>query len=199
MPAEITMPQLSDTMTEGTLVKWHKKEGDKVKNGEKIGEVETDKATMEMEAFDTGTMALILVAEGEKAPVGATLAILSTGKEDPAEIKKQYAGGAKAGGEKKPAASQGASAAVATVAKQETREPRSTSIGATAIGATSIGATSIGATPNPAKSSARGDHRTPGRSAPRQPQYVRAGQRRTWRDARAGDARPSAAGPAQWG
>ena len=49
MPSEITMPQLSDTMTEGTVVKWHKKEGDKVKAGEEIAEIETDKATMEME------------------------------------------------------------------------------------------------------------------------------------------------------
>ena len=49
MSADITMPQLSDTMTEGTLVKWLKKEGDQVKSGEKIAEVETDKAVMEME------------------------------------------------------------------------------------------------------------------------------------------------------
>jgi pyruvate/2-oxoglutarate dehydrogenase complex dihydrolipoamide acyltransferase (E2) component len=50
--AEITMPKLSDTMTEGTLVKWKKKVGDKVESGEVIAEVETDKATMEMESFD---------------------------------------------------------------------------------------------------------------------------------------------------
>ena len=48
--SQITMPQLSDTMTEGTLVKWHKREGDKVKEGEKVADVETDKATMEMES-----------------------------------------------------------------------------------------------------------------------------------------------------
>ena len=55
MSADITMPQLSDTMTEGTLVKWLKKEGEKVTAGEKIAEVETDKAVMEMEAFDAGS------------------------------------------------------------------------------------------------------------------------------------------------
>ena len=70
MPVEITMPQLSDTMTEGTVVKWHKKEGDKVKAGEEIAEVETDKATMEMEAFEGGTLAAIVVPEGEKVAVG---------------------------------------------------------------------------------------------------------------------------------
>ena len=70
MPAEITMPQQSDTMTEGTVVKWHKKEGEKVKAGEIIAEIETDKAVMEMEAFQAGTLAAILVKEGEKVPVG---------------------------------------------------------------------------------------------------------------------------------
>jgi len=68
MPAEITMPQLSDTMTEGTVVKWRKREGEAVKEGEVIAEVETDKATMEMEAFESGTLAIIAAgggAEGE--------------------------------------------------------------------------------------------------------------------------------------
>ena len=93
MPVEITMPQLSDTMTEGTLVKWLKKEGDKIKPGEIVAEVETDKATMEMESFDGGTLAHVLIQEGEKAPVGAKLAVLATSKENPAEIKAKYASG----------------------------------------------------------------------------------------------------------
>ena len=71
MPIEITMPQQSDTMTEGTVVKWLKKEGDRIKAGEIIAEIETDKATMEMEAFDSGTLAVILVSAGGKAAVGA--------------------------------------------------------------------------------------------------------------------------------
>ena len=66
MPSEITMPQQSDTMTEGTVVKWRKQEGDKVKSGETIAEIETDKAVMEMEAFEGGTLAHIAVKEGEK-------------------------------------------------------------------------------------------------------------------------------------
>lgn len=94
MPIEITMPQQSDTMTEGTLVKWLKKEGDKVKANEIIAEIETDKATMEMEAFEGGTLAVILVKEGEKAAVGSPIAVLATPKEDPAQVKQQYASGA---------------------------------------------------------------------------------------------------------
>jgi pyruvate dehydrogenase E2 component (dihydrolipoamide acetyltransferase) len=76
MATEITMPQLSDTMTEGTVVKWHKKEGDKVREGDKIADVETDKAVMEMESFESGTISRILVKEGEKVQVGAALAIV---------------------------------------------------------------------------------------------------------------------------
>src|SRR5580704_255786 len=92
MPAEITMPQLSDTMTEGTVVKWHKKEGDKIKSGEEIADVETDKATMPMEAFDAGTLAVILVAEGQKVKVGQPIGVIATGSEKPEDVKKKYAG-----------------------------------------------------------------------------------------------------------
>jgi len=88
MPIQITMPQQSDTMTEGTVVKWLKKEGDKIKAGEEIAEIETDKATMPMEAFDAGTLAAILVPAGQKAPVGAPIALLATGKESVEEVKK---------------------------------------------------------------------------------------------------------------
>src|SRR5215216_1412256 len=90
MPVEITMPQLSDTMTEGTVVKWHKKEGDKVSAGEEIADVETDKAVMPMEAFESGTLAVIAVREGESAPVGAVLAVIATAKENAGEIKKNF-------------------------------------------------------------------------------------------------------------
>jgi len=100
MPTEITMPQQSDTMTEGTIVKWRKKEGEKVKEGEVVAEVETDKAVMEMEAFEAGTLAAIVVPEGQKAAVGQPIAVLATGKENPAEIKKQYAMRAGIGGAK---------------------------------------------------------------------------------------------------
>ena len=76
MSINIEMPKLSDTMTEGTLIKWHKKVGDSVEIGDILAEIETDKATMEMEAFDDGTITEILIQEGEKAPIGGILAIL---------------------------------------------------------------------------------------------------------------------------
>src|SRR3954447_11635764 len=90
MPAEITMPQLSDTMTEGKVVKWHKKEGDKVSAGEEVADVETDKATMPMEAFEGGTLAAVVVPEGGKVNVCDLIAVLATAKENAAEVKKQY-------------------------------------------------------------------------------------------------------------
>ena len=76
MSVNIEMPKLSDTMTEGTLVKWHKHVGDTVEIGDVLAEIETDKATMEMEAFDDGIITAILVQEGEKAVIGGTLAVL---------------------------------------------------------------------------------------------------------------------------
>ena len=105
MPAEITMPQLSDTMSEGTVVKWLKAEGEKVREGEKIAEVETDKAVMEMEAFEGGTVALLLVKEGEKVAVGAAIAVLASSKENVAEVKAQYGGKAASAPAAAPAAS----------------------------------------------------------------------------------------------
>jgi len=85
MPTNIEMPKLSDTMTEGTLVKWNKQVGDTIEIGDVIAEVETDKATMEMEAFDEGILSDILVQAGEKAAVGATLGVLlEDGEEAPA-------------------------------------------------------------------------------------------------------------------
>ncbi len=77
MSVNIEMPKLSDTMTEGTLVKWHKQVGDSVEIGDILAEIETDKATMEMEAFDDGVLTEILVQVGEKAPIGGVLAVLN--------------------------------------------------------------------------------------------------------------------------
>ena len=103
MPFEITMPQLSDTMTEGTLVKWLKAEGEAVAEGEMVAEVETDKATMEMEAGDeAGTLAAVLAKEGEAVAVGEPIGVLALKGEDVAAIKKQYAGGKKSGASSKP-------------------------------------------------------------------------------------------------
>ena len=77
---QITMPKLSDTMLEGTLIKWHKKAGDKITVGDVIADVETDKATMEMEAFDDGIITEILVPEGGVVKVGQPIANLEGGK-----------------------------------------------------------------------------------------------------------------------
>ena len=85
MPTEILMPALSPTMEEGKLAKWHVKEGDEVRTGDVIAEIETDKATMEVEAVDDGTVGKILVPEGtEHVPVNQPIALLLTDGEDTA-------------------------------------------------------------------------------------------------------------------
>ncbi|MEI8109278.1 MAG: lipoyl domain-containing protein, partial [Verrucomicrobiota bacterium] len=76
MAIYIEMPKLSDTMTEGTLLKWLKAEGSKVETGDVLAEIETDKATMEMEAFDDGILHAHLVQAGGKAAVGARIGLL---------------------------------------------------------------------------------------------------------------------------
>jgi pyruvate dehydrogenase E2 component (dihydrolipoyllysine-residue acetyltransferase) len=83
MPINILMPALSPTMEKGNLAKWLKKEGDKVKSGDVIAEIETDKATMEVEAVDEGTLAKILVPEGtQDVPVNNVIAVLASEGED---------------------------------------------------------------------------------------------------------------------
>ncbi len=72
----IRMPKMSDTMTEGTIVAWHKKEGDAVKSGDVLAEVETDKATMDLEAYEEGTLLYIGVKEGEAVAVDAVIAVV---------------------------------------------------------------------------------------------------------------------------
>ena len=94
MPINILMPALSPTMEKGNLAKWLKKEGDKVKSGDVIAEIETDKATMEVEAVDEGTIAKILVPEGtQDVPVNNVIAVLAGDGED---VKAAEAGAASA-------------------------------------------------------------------------------------------------------
>ncbi len=88
MAIKISMPKLSDTMTEGHLVKWLKKEGDRVEASEIIAEAESDKATMELEAYDSGVLLKIIVPEGGKVPVGGTLAIIGEKGEDISPLLK---------------------------------------------------------------------------------------------------------------
>ena len=83
MPTELKMPALSPTMEEGTLAKWLVKEGDVVKSGDLLAEIETDKATMEFEAVDEGTVTRILVAEGtDGVKVGTVIALIAGEGED---------------------------------------------------------------------------------------------------------------------
>ncbi len=83
MPINILMPALSPTMEKGNLAKWLKKEGDKVKSGDVLAEIETDKATMEVEAVDEGTLAKIVVPEGtQDVPVNNVIAVLASDGED---------------------------------------------------------------------------------------------------------------------
>ncbi len=87
MAIDITMPALSPTMETGTLAKWLVKEGDKIKSGDIIAEIETDKATMEVEAVDEGTIAKLLVAEGtDEVPVGQVIAVLAEEGEDASAV-----------------------------------------------------------------------------------------------------------------
>src|SRR3984893_389027 len=104
---EIQMPKLSDTMTEGTLVAWKKKKGDKVSAGEVIAEIETDKATMEWESPEDGTLTEIYVQEGGKVTVGDKIAFIGEeGEEAPKkeEAKKEEKPTTEEKKEKKPEA-----------------------------------------------------------------------------------------------
>src|SRR5512144_1462438 len=78
--AEVTMPRLSDTMTEGHIAEWLKKEGDKVEKGDVLLEIETDKATMSQESYDAGILEKIVVPAGQTVPIGTVIAIIGNGK-----------------------------------------------------------------------------------------------------------------------
>jgi pyruvate dehydrogenase E2 component (dihydrolipoamide acetyltransferase) len=82
MAEAIKMPKMSDTMTEGVLAKWHKKVGDKIKAGDVVAEIETDKATMDFESFQEGTLLYIGVEEGNAVPVDALIAVIGEEGED---------------------------------------------------------------------------------------------------------------------
>lgn len=91
MPIQITMPRLSDTMEEGTLVKWHVNVGDDVAAGDHLADVETDKATMELQAFDDGKVAKMAIDEGSTVPVGELIMVLAGQGESTEEAAKAAA------------------------------------------------------------------------------------------------------------
>src|SRR5438270_2666545 len=82
MATKVVMPKLSPTMEEGQVARWLKKEGDKVSMGEPLAEIDTDKATMEMQALSNGVLRKILVQEGESAPLGQPIGALSPRSEE---------------------------------------------------------------------------------------------------------------------
>ncbi|MHC5022814.1 MAG: dihydrolipoamide acetyltransferase family protein [Planctomycetota bacterium] len=86
MPIDITMPRLSDTMESGTIIKWNVQEGDAVSAGDVIADIETDKATMEMQVYDDGTVASITVPEGQTVEIGTVIAVLAEDEEEPADV-----------------------------------------------------------------------------------------------------------------
>ena len=116
----IEMPKLSDTMSEGKILSWKKKEGDQVSAGEVLAEIESDKANMEMEAYDAGYLRKQLVPEGGSAPVGAAIAIVT---EDPDEdISEALQSTGKESGKEKAEKSHGASKAPAEPAPRPAAE-----------------------------------------------------------------------------
>ena len=124
MPINITMPALSPTMEEGTLAKWLVKEGDTVESGDLIAEIETDKATMEVEAVDEGVVAKLLVAEGtEGVAVNAVIAVLAEDGEDASAVEAAPAAAAAAAPEKPAEPAQEAAPVEAPAAKPAADEP----------------------------------------------------------------------------
>jgi pyruvate dehydrogenase E2 component (dihydrolipoamide acetyltransferase) len=110
----VTMPRLSDTMTEGTVATWLKKVGDEVKEGDILAEIETDKATMEFESFNAGTLLFIGISEGQSAPVDSVLAIIGPAGTDIAGIAENY----KKGGDTAPKAATADTASAPVAAPQ---------------------------------------------------------------------------------
>ena len=124
MPAGVqivTMPRLSDTMTEGTVASWLKKEGDAVKEGDILAEIETDKATMEFESFYAGTLLYIGIKQGESAPIDSLLAIIGPAGTDVNAVLAAAKGGAPAS----------APASTTTEAPKATEAPTNTVVSAT--------------------------------------------------------------------
>ncbi|WP_028295921.1 pyruvate dehydrogenase complex dihydrolipoamide acetyltransferase [Olivibacter sitiensis] len=97
MAEVVRMPKMSDTMTEGVIAKWHKKVGDKVSSGDLIAEVETDKATMDFESYQEGTLLYIGPKEGEAVPINAVIAVLGEEGEDYKALLEGDSGTAKEG------------------------------------------------------------------------------------------------------
>src|SRR4051812_6914871 len=132
MAEVVKMPKMSDTMTEGVLAKWHKKVGDKVKSGDVLAEIETDKATMDFESYQDGTLLYIGIEEGSAAPVDTVIAVLGKDGEDYKAALASAGGDANPAAEAAPAATAD-KAPAATPAKEASPKVDTSSIPATVI------------------------------------------------------------------
>jgi pyruvate dehydrogenase E2 component (dihydrolipoamide acetyltransferase) len=124
---EVTMPRLSDTMSEGTVGRWLKKPGDQVTSGEIIAEIETDKATMELESFENGTLQKIVIPEGQTVPIGEVIAYIGDGAAEPEQAPEPSS--PRAAEQAKAASPSEEGGAIAT-AQQTTPPPQSPDKGA---------------------------------------------------------------------
>src|ERR1043166_3634567 len=140
MATKVIMPKLSPTMEEGQISRWLKKEGDKVSMGEPLAEIDTDKATMEMQALANGVLRKIIVGEGQAAPLGQLIAIIGEPNEDIASLISEAPAAAPAPAkqepskqEEKPAPQPQAKAAAASAASAlrpaDKGQPKTTSGG----------------------------------------------------------------------
>ncbi|MBA2451389.1 MAG: biotin/lipoyl-binding protein, partial [Chloroflexi bacterium] len=128
--AEVTMPRLSDTMTEGTIARWVKQPGEEVARGDILVEIETDKATMELEAYEAGVIEQVLVQEGQTVAIGQPIARIGSGNGQttqaaPAEATEQ-------------------APAVGAVREPPTAQPSGEADGADQVGAATTGAVAPG-------------------------------------------------------
>src|SRR5687768_1780770 len=116
----VRMPKMSDTMTEGVIAKWHKKVGDTVKSGELMAEIETDKATMDYESFNEGTVLYLGAKEGQAVAINDVLAIVGKKGEDYSSLLASAGNAAASGGKTEQPKSQASSAPAAAPAATAT-------------------------------------------------------------------------------
>ncbi|MCB9836511.1 MAG: pyruvate dehydrogenase complex dihydrolipoamide acetyltransferase [Phycisphaera sp.] len=128
MSISVTMPRMSDTMEQGTVVKWHVKEGDTVSPGDVLADIETDKATMELEAFDEGRIAKLAASEGANVSVGDLIVVIAEEGEDLADAASS-AGSASAAPKAKAEGSSDSSSSTATATTTATPSSNGTSNG----------------------------------------------------------------------
>jgi pyruvate dehydrogenase E2 component (dihydrolipoyllysine-residue acetyltransferase) len=120
---KVVMPKLSEQMESGKLIKWLKKEGDRIQAGDILAEIETDKADVEMEAFGAGILRKILVQPGDRAPVGTTIAVIAEANEDIASVIAEAGGGATAKPTAAPASAEKSAAAQTPQAVEKAPSP----------------------------------------------------------------------------